>query len=282
MKILVALILSCIPIFAAAQLRFGVISPHDADAVVPWESMESYFSQALGMPVRIVRHPPNRIGQEFVAGKLSVALVNPVTAVELIESGSAVAIGTLKANGIPYFAGTIVARRDRHIATLADLKGKDVLAYQKSSAGAYIFQLYHLLQNGIDPFKDLKSLRHNNKQDDIVLAVYEGRIDAGFVRTGIIEALAAKGKIKLNELIVVDERRDGLSYRHTTALYPERFLLVSTRMDETLRNRVTRAALSLKPGDPAARAAGIDGFVKPLGLEKVREALRALHLPPFG
>ncbi len=244
--------------------------------------MESYFSKALDTPVTIVRYPPNRIGHELITGRLSFALVNPVTAVELIESGSAVPIGTLKANGVPYFAGAIIARRDRHITSLADLKGKNVLTYQKSSAGAYIFQLYHLIQNGIDPFKDLKSLRQNNKQDDIVLTVYEGNIDAGFVRSGIIESMAAEGKINLDELIIVDERHDELKYRHTTSLYPERFLVVSTKMDKALRNRLERAALSLSSNHPAARAARIDGFVKPLSLEKVKDALRALHLPPFG
>jgi ABC-type phosphate/phosphonate transport system substrate-binding protein len=213
-----------------------------------------------------------------MAGTLDFALVNPVTAIEAIDSGTAVPIATLKVHGLPYFAGAIIARRDRHISSLADLKGKDVLAYQKSSAGAYIFQLYHLAKNGIDPFKDLKSLRQGNNQENIVLAVHAGRIDAGFVRSGILELLAANGRINPDDLVVVDERHDDLKYRHTTELYPERFLLVSTKLEDYLSNRLQQAALALGGNDPASRAAGIDGFVKPLGLEKVREAMRVLQV----
>jgi ABC-type phosphate/phosphonate transport system substrate-binding protein len=155
-----------------------------------------------------------------------------------------------------------------------------VLAYQKASAGAYLFQLYHLARNGVDPSRDLKSLRHNNSQDSIVLAVHAGRIHAGFVRSGIVEALALEGKINPDDLTIVDERHDELKYRHTTELYPERFLVVSANLDVGLRDRLQRAALALGPADPASRAAGIDGFVKPLNLDKIREAMRMLPVRP--
>lgn len=282
MRFLLPLILLLSPLLAAAQLRFGIVSPHDAESSVQWEALEAYFSKALGIPVTIVRHPPNRVGRELMAGTLSFALVNPVTAVEVIDSGTAIPVATLKVNGLPYFAGVIIARHDRHISSLKDLKGKDVLAYQKSSAGAYIFPLYHLIRNGIDPFKELKSLRQSYNQDNIVLAVHAGRIDAGFVRSGILESLAAEGRINADELVVVDERQDELKHRHTTELYPERFLLVSTKLDKNMRYRLQQAALALPVNDPASRAAGIDGFVPPLSLEKVREAMHMLSAPAFG
>lgn len=278
MKVFISLVLLCIPLFSSAELRFGVIEPHDAGGAAKWQALGTYFSEALDMPVTTIRYPPNRVGGELINGSLSFALVNPVTAVEVLDRGGATYIATLKVNGGSYFAGVIVARRDRHITTVADLKGKDVLAYQKTSAGAYVFPLYHLLRNGIDPSKDLKSLRHNNRQDYILLAVQAGLVDVGFIRSGIIEALAKEGKIKLDDLVVVDERHDELPLKHTTDLYPELALLVSNKLDRTLQDRLQRAALSLRPDMPAAREAGIDGFVKPADLKKVREALCALHL----
>lgn len=280
MRILLSLILCCVPLLATAQLRFGVISPHDTESSIRWEPMESYFSKALGTPVKIVIYPPNRVGRELMAGTVDFALVNPVIAVEVSENGAALPIGTLKVNGQAYFAGAIIARRDRHIHTLADLKGKHILAHQKSSAGAYIFQLYHLRKNGIDPFKELKSIRYNDNQDYIALAVHAGRIDAGFVRSGIIESLASEGKIHLDELVVIDERRDELKLKHTTELYPERFLVASRKLAPVFRERLQHAAMSLAADEPAARAVGIDGFVKPLSLEKVKEMLRTLQLLP--
>lgn len=275
------MILLCMPLLAAAELRFGIITPYDSEGLAKWEPLGAYFSQALGTRVTVKRYPPNRVGRELLAGTLSFALVNPVIAVEVGERGGSAPIATLKVNGGSHFAGVIIARRGHGITTLADLKGKDVLAYQKSSAGAYVFQSYHLYRNGIDPFKDLKSLRQNNKQDDIVLAVQAGLIDVGFVRSGILESMAKEGKIKLDDLIVIDERRDALKQKHSTDLYPEFFLLASNKLDPALRERLRQAALALNPDMPAARAAGIDGFVAPLSLESTRSALRALRLPPF-
>ena len=276
-----ALVLFCVPLLAAAELRFGFVDPHEGDEVVKSQALGAYFSEALATRVTALRYPPNRLARELMNGSLNFALVNPVTAVEVIDHGAATPIATLKVQGRTYFAGAIIARRDRRIASLADLKGKDVLAHQKSSAGAYVFQLYHLLRNGIDPYRDLKSLRQNNRQDDIALAVHAGRIDAGFVRSGILEALAAEGRIKLDDLIVIDERNDELTQKHTTDLYPELYLLASTRLHAAQQEQLRLAALSLRPEMPAARAAGIDGFVAPAGLDKVRQALRALRLPPY-
>lgn len=282
MKFLLSLVLLCAPLLAMADLRFGVISPIDGGEGTPnLYMLGNYFSTELGTPVTVVRYPPNRIGRELLAGTLSFALINPVVAVEVVEQGGATSVATLKINGIPYFAGAIIARRDRGITKLSDLKGKDVLAYQKTSAGAYVFQLYHLYRNGIDPFKDLKSIRHNNKQADIVFAVQAGRVDAGFVRSGVLESLAQEGKIPLNELIVIDEKHDALKQKHSTELYPEFSLLVSNRLEPALQERIRQVALSLKPDMPAAKAAGIDGFIKPLSLDSIKEALRTLHLPPF-
>ena len=281
MKFFLFLVLLCAPLLAMADLRFGILAPIEGEGAPNLYMLGNYFSAELGTPVTVVRYPPNRIGRELLAGTLSFALVNPVAAVEVIEHGGATPVATLKVNGISYFAGAIIARRDRGITKLSDLKGKDVLAYQKTSAGAYVFQLYHLYRNGIDPFKDLKSLRHNNKQMDIVFAVQAGRVDAGFVRSGILEALAQEGKIQLDELIVIDEKRDALKQKHSTELYPEFSLLVSNRLEPALQDRIRQAALSLKLDMPVAKAAGIDGFVKPLSLGSVKEALRTLHLPPF-
>ena len=280
MKLLISLILFWVPLFATAELKFGIIDPHEG-APAKWQALGAYFSQALGTPVTAVRYPPNRIGRELMSGTLSLALVNPVVAVQVLERGAAKSVATLKVQGRSFFAGAIVARRDRGIATVADLKGKDVLTYQKTSAGGYAFPLYHLLRNGIDPYKDLKSLRHNDNQDGIVMAVQAGRIDAGFVRSGIIESLAREGKIKLDDLVVIDERQDELTLKHTTDVYPELCLLMSNKLEPEQQERLQRAALLLRPDMPAAQAAGIDGFVSAANLDKVSEVLRALRMPPY-
>jgi ABC-type phosphate/phosphonate transport system substrate-binding protein len=152
----------------------------------------------------------------------------------------------------------------------------------RSAAGAYTFQTYHLMQKGINPHKDFASFKEGKKQDDLVLAVKAGIIDAAFVRSGLLEAMQKEGKIKLNDFVVVDQRTgDGLPLLHTTELYPEWYLSALKGTDSALTTKVKDAALSLKPQDPAAHYAKIKGFVQPVSMDSMKAALKALKIKPY-
>ena len=126
------------------------------------------------------------------------------------------------------------------------------------------------------PFKDAK------KQDDIVLAVQTGVIDAGFVKTGILESMAKEGKIKLEDFVILDQKKDELDFVHSTDLYPDWFLLAGERVDSALVAKVKEVVLKLKPTDEAAPAAKIDGFVDAQSLDTMKAALKSLKLAPYG
>ena len=52
-------------------------------------------------------------------------------------------------------------------------------------------------------------------------------------------------------------------------------------LDETLAQRVKWNLLALTPDDLASQRANINGFVHPLSLDELRDALIGLHVPPF-
>ena len=67
----------------------------------------------------------------------------------------------------------------------------------------------------------------SKKQDDIVLAVRAGIVDAGFVRTGQLESMEKEGKIKMDDFVIVDQKKDSdFPFIRSTAMYPEWFLCV--------------------------------------------------------
>jgi ABC-type phosphate/phosphonate transport system substrate-binding protein len=152
----------------------------------------------------------------------------------------------------------------------------------KVAAGAYIFQTYHLYQKDIDPHKDFASFREAQKQDDLVFAVQAGLIDVAFIRSGLLETMQREGKIKLADFVIVDERRgDGLDFVHSTDLYPEWYLSALHRVPVAVQAEVKAAALQLMPTMPAAQTAHVQGFVEPLSLDGMREALKALNIEPY-
>lgn len=259
-------------------LLFVVNAPRGVEEVQRWQVLAQAFGGLLGRPLALEARSPTAVLHLLKAGQPDLVLANPVGALAALDTGLYEAVGTVAARGVSQFAGAIITHRHSGIRRLEDLRGRDVLAFRHgASAGAFVFPYYHLLQAGIAPRRDLRSLRESRSQDDIVLAVASGFIDAGMVRSGLLEAMLAEGRIREGEVLVLDERRDALPYRHTTALYPEWFLLLRRDLPGEQREALRALALGLRPDSPAAQAAGIDGFVPPEGLDELQRVIAAVQ-----
>lgn len=267
---------------SAFALKLGVLAPRgELEAVTRWEPLARHLGGLLGESVELVPLPPARVLAAAESGELDIVLSHPGHAITLEDKARARHLATLNDREGSHFAGVIVARRDSNIRRAGDLRGKTVLSLAKSAAGAYVFQAYHLLQQGIDVEKDLVR-REGKQQDDLVLAVKAGLADAAFVRSGVLETMAREGKIRLAEFVVVDQRHtEGFPYLHTTTLYPEWYVTALPGVSEDKAARLKSILLALSPNDEVCKAAKIRGFVEPYPLETMREALRALKLPPY-
>ena len=266
----------------AADLRMAVNAPRGAVDAHKWLAIAEQLVAKTGKTIEVIPYSPLKIDDAIANGEVDFGLLNPVSAVVVIEKFNAKPLATLKANGTAFFAGVIIARKDSGITKAADLKDKKVKAFNiGASAGAYVFQTYHLLQQGIDAHKDFAEFKDARKQDEIVLAVELGMADAGFVRSGLIESMVKEEKIKLDKFVIIDQREDDLKLIHSTDLYPEWFLVAAAKTDADLIKKVQAAAMNVKATDEAAKTAEIDGFVEPQNLDGLRKALKALKLAPY-
>jgi ABC-type amino acid transport substrate-binding protein len=127
--------------------------------------------------------------------------------------------------------------------------------------------------------KDFASYRIVKNQDDAVLAVKAGLADAAFVRTGILEALTAAGKIKKGDVVVVDPK-SGYPQALSTALYPEWYLIQVNQADPNAA-KIKAAALALTPASAPAKAAKIKGFDQPVDAGGTTQMMKAMKVPPF-
>jgi twitching motility protein PilJ len=267
-----------------ADINIGVIAPRgELKALKQWTDFGKYMSVSMGEEVTIKPYTPRNLISAAAEKKVDFMLSNPTQAMILKEVHGATPLATLNKKSGSQFAGVIVAKKGSGISKAEDLKGKKVMALKfRKAAGAYIFQTYHLQQKGIDPHKDFASITEGKKQDDLVMAVKAGKIDAAFIRTGILEAMDKEGKIKLDEFVVVDKNTtDGYPLAHTTALYPEWYLSSLKDTDAGKAEKIKMAALQLKPSDKAAKKAKIKGFVEPVSMDGMTAALKALKIKPF-
>ncbi|MDV7395921.1 PhnD/SsuA/transferrin family substrate-binding protein, partial [Arthrospira platensis SPKY1] len=122
-------------------------------------------------------------------------------------------------------------------------------------------QLKILAEHGIERSQLAEILFQGDTHDEVIDAILSGRADAGFVRSGVIEALAAEGRLAPDALKVINPQ-DLASYPYavSTRLYPESAVLASAHLPPELARRVAAALMMLESDHPAARAAGIAGF----------------------
>jgi diguanylate cyclase (GGDEF)-like protein/PAS domain S-box-containing protein len=181
------------------------------------------------------------------------------------------------------FGGVMFASAgDSAVRSLADIKGKSIAAVGRDSLGGYQIQAYELLQAGVDVARDNPLSFLGLPQDKVVKAVLEGRAEVGFVRSGLLEAMAREGKLDPARIRVINTQHlPSFPVQTSTALYPEWPFSYLTHVDEHLARQVAAALYMLHQDAKLMRTMGIRGFSVPADYTPVADMLRELRLPPF-
>ncbi|MBI5451403.1 MAG: PhnD/SsuA/transferrin family substrate-binding protein [Gammaproteobacteria bacterium] len=181
------------------------------------------------------------------------------------------------------YGGVIVGRAGpQGITTLAGLRGKTIAVADTESLGGYRMQAYELSQVGIQFPQDARLLITGGPQDSVLQAVLDGRADAGFARSGVIEDLVREGGLDSAQLRIINHQAlPGYPLQVSTHLYPDWPLATLPHIDEDLSRRVAAALFLLEENTAATRAMGIHGFVVPADYNAVEGLLREMRLPPF-
>ncbi len=197
------------------------------------------------------------------------------------------ALATLRRNEVgessTVFGAVIFTRSGRSdITTLHDLRGKTFMADSRPDCCFYV-AWREFKAHDIDPFTDLSRLSFDDsKEENIVDAVVRGRVDGGAVRTGLLEYLAAQGRVRLDDLRVVNSLYDkDFPLLHSTRLYPEWPFAKAAPTANALAARVQAALLALPPDDPAAQAGLYAGWVAPLDYRPVDELFKDIGIGPY-
>ena len=271
---------------AQAEIKIGILALRGAPKVMEeWAATGEYLTGKMGEPVTIMPLEFAAIEPMLKDGKIDFMLANSSFFVEMekLYGAKAVAMQINSADGKPVkeFGGVIIARKDSPINTLADLKGKKFMVVKASSFGGGQMALALLLQNGIDYKKDFAEFKEGGKHDNVVLAVKNGAMDAGTVRSDTLEAMEKEGKISMAEFKIINQVKDSFPFVHSTPLYPEWPMAAAKHVDEAKVKKLGEALMAVKPDTDAAKKAGILGWAPPADFKSVREVLKALKYGAF-
>ncbi len=259
-----------------------------------WKPLEDYLNQQ-GLPKRVKIVPAVVMEVEAMIhdGKADFLIIPPQLYIKIIRTQPHAVLPyptltVMERNGdIPLsrFGGVLFTKSDRKdINDLKDLKGKKVGTTLKVSL-AYQSVAYEFKLLGIDLEKYAKVLELKPPQDRVVEAVLSGEVDAGIIRSAVLEDMARKGKIRLSQVKVL--KTPGAppesSFPHlvSTRLYPEWAFVVTKRVDEQTAKRVTVLLLSLDKDSEVLKSIGIGGFTLPESYVEVENLMKALGVEPF-
>jgi ABC-type phosphate/phosphonate transport system substrate-binding protein len=267
------------------EVRVAILAIRSAVAAqAQYGPILSYLSEEIGRPFVFVP-----VGQEdqftVVEGEtVDFTFNNPLAATQIRRLYDTEFLATLsRINTGPQFSALIIARSDSGIETIEDLRDKRVVCVDHETAAAgCIFQMFHVMEAGLDPFVDFVAFEEESSQDNIVLGVLNGTWDAGFIRTGQLERMVAEGKLlNLDEITIVDQADDSFYFPHTTRLYPEWPFAALKDTDPALAQAVKGALLTLTPDHPAMVNVGATDFVADVDYSTLDELIETLKLPSW-
>lgn len=293
--ILVTVILSCFPMIAHSNeqdqlIKIGVLGFRSPEqTLTKWTPTAEYLTTSIaGYCFEMVPMNYPQVDQAVADKSIDFVLTNTGHYVSLETNYGISRIATLvkKYNNQPIksFGGILFTASNRDdINEIPDLEGKRFMAVGRNSLGGFLVAWQQLHRAGIDPFSDFQELRFSGMpHDDVIRSVLRGDVDAGTVRTSIIEQMINEGKIHPSDIKILNRKTTpGFPFAHSTLLYPEWPFARLPHTEDSIAEKITVALLTLESNAPAAMKGGYYKWTTPLDYQPVHELFKELKTGPY-
>jgi len=290
---LVLLGLLCLPTSACRQepagevLRIGYMNCNSEEETRErFTPLTRYLEQQLGVRLEAVPVDTQDFEERYAAGEFDITHTNSLLYLILHEDHGLELVATEKRGNFgPRTAGTIIVRKDSGIESLADLKGKRMIFGPQLAPSGFLAQYSLLLDNGIDPEKDIAYYAFPSgsfKHEKVVYGAYFGAFDAAAAPALDLELMTRDGKIVADDFRVLAQSR----------IFPYCTFGVNKRVSPELREKLRKVLLALdkqatvEVGNErlgVLKSAWIDGFeqLADSDYDTLREMARRANMPPY-
>jgi phosphonate transport system substrate-binding protein len=202
-----------------------------------------YLESQIGMKVEFTPVTDYAATVEGLAAKkLDLVWLGGFTFVQAYLRTNKTAIPLVQRAEDATFRSVFITKAGSGINSLADLKGKNFVFGSVSSTSGHLMPRYYLLQNGIDPDKDMR-IAFSGAHDATAFEVAGGKVDAGVLNISVWTKLVEERKVDTNQLRVF----------YTTPPYFDYNWTVRGDLDPALVSKLRQAFLALDPNNPAQR-----------------------------
>lgn len=268
--------------FAKDMVKIGILASREESDVIPktWSDSAQYLS-ALFPSHQFVLMPLNfeEMQHSVQKGDVEFIITNPMYAIQLEHSYGLSRIATLSPRYKNHYYseyGSVIFTKatTKEIQTYSDLKNKKIGAVSSHSFGGYLLGMKEL---------DNPSLKQNvvflNTHHNVVNAVLSGEVDAGMIRTDVLEKMRDDGLLELSEIKVLGAKQyPNFPFLVSTELYPEWVLAKTPHTSEYLTNEVLSTLLKLSSSPKVTQAFRLK---TPLDYSKVHTILKEFNIYPY-
>lgn len=255
------------------ELRVGLIPSEDAHAMI--EASQQVMEQLAaktGMKVKpFVANDYNGVIEALRSGKLDIAYLGPFSYVmaSQMANAEAFAVAVTKKTGRSAYQSKVIARKDKGLQSLDQLKGRTFAFVDPSSASGHLFPKAGLMASGFDVDKGFSRVIFSGSHDASIMAVANNKVDAAAVADRIFDSAIKKGLIKSEDFIVI---------WHSKPI-PESPMVWRKSLDEATKQKVAAAMADIK-NLPWGDQGMLDGFAptNDQAYDVVRQTAKALNL----
>jgi len=199
-------IVAATPATAANVLNVGLIPSEDANVVIADNKpFLDVLARAVQMEVKpFVATDYNGVTEALRSKRLDIAFMGPFSYVLAVSVADVEAFAVAETSKqTTTYRAYVIARKDRGIRSLADLKGRTFAFVDPSSTSGHLLPKAALSKIGFDADKDFSRVIFAGGHDAVAIAVQNGKVDAGAIAEDLFDAAVARGVIKRDELTIV-------------------------------------------------------------------------------
>ena len=205
------------------KLRVALLPDENASTLIQnAQPLKTYLQETLGKEIEIiVTTDYSSMIEAMRFGRIEIGYFGPFSYVLATTQApvEAFAVTVIAKTMQPSYRSIIIAREDSPVKSFETIKGNTFAFVDPGSTSGYMVPAAAFKKAGLTPEKDFKQVMYSGGHDATIVAVGEGKVNAGAVADRIYERGCAKGLADCSKIKVVWQSEqiwnDPVLYRKT-------------------------------------------------------------------
>ncbi len=221
------------------MLRVGVLPDQSPEILKQrYQPLLDYLGAEIGMPFQlVVPGDYAALLDMFHNHEVDIAYFGGLTFLRAREASGARALVMRDVD--TRFRSSFLVRADRPEVAIGEFRGKTLAFGPRLSTSGHLMPRYFLRQGNIEPEYWFSNIVYSGAHDATAILVRDEMADLGVMNAEILEAMFLDGRLRRDEVRVVDQ----------TPTYADYVWAMRAGIDDGLYNKVVLAFLKLSPVD---------------------------------